>query len=63
MANVWSNVRLLDSDGFFWRNAIVMAGNVSQLSAPYVLVTPTIESNAIDAELATMRFRAWRSGL
>ena len=63
MANVWPNVRLLDSDGFIWRNAIVMAGNVSQLSAPYVLVTPTIESNAIDAELGTMRFRAWRSGL
>lgn len=63
MANVWPDVRLLDSDGFLGRNAIVMAGSVSQLSAPYVLIMPTAEASEIDAELATMRFRAWRSAL
>jgi spermidine synthase len=61
MANVWPEVRLLDSEGLLGRNAIVMAGNVAQLRAPYVLCPPTAESNAIDAELATMKYRAWRA--
>lgn len=61
MSNVWSNVRLLDSEGFLGRNAIVMAGVVAQLRTPYVILPPETDANAIDKELATMKYRAWRT--
>jgi len=60
MAYVWPEVRVLDSVGFLGRNAIVMAGAVANLQPPYVIVPPEAESNAIDKELATMRYRPWR---
>jgi spermidine synthase len=59
MTKVWKNVRLLDSEGVLGRNAIVMAGDVSHLRAPYMLVPPTSDANRIDKALAAMRFRAW----
>ena len=61
MANVWPEVRLLDSEGFFGRNAVVMAGRVANLLPPYVIVPPETEANVIDKELATMRYRPWRT--
>lgn len=61
MANVWPEVRLLDSEGFSGRNAVVMAGAVANLQPPYVIVPPDTEANEIDTELATMRYRPWRS--
>jgi spermidine synthase len=60
MSNVWPNVRLLDSEGFLGRNAIVMAGVVAHLRTPYVILPPETDANAIDKELATMKYRAWR---
>ena len=61
MSNVFPNVRLLDSEGFDGRNAIVMAGAVSRLQAPSMIVPPAVDRNTIESELATMKFRAWRS--
>ena len=61
MANVFPEVRLLDSQGFDGRNAIVMAGAVSRLQAPGMIVPPAADCEEIKAELATMKFRAWRS--
>jgi spermidine synthase len=61
MANVWTDTRLLDAPGWGNRNAIVMAGNVSHLKEPVLLERPGISANEIEAELATMKFRARRS--
>jgi spermidine synthase len=60
MSNVFDDVRMLDSQGYQGRNAIVMAGAASRLKTPKVLISPTAEGGAIEAELATMTFRAWR---
>lgn len=57
MSNVFHDVRVLDSQGYQDRNAIVMAGAVSHLKTPKVLISPTAEGSAIETELATMKFR------
>jgi spermidine synthase len=59
MSKVWKSVRLLDSEGVLGRNAIVMAGDVSHLRAPHLLVAPASGANRIDRALTAMRFRAW----
>ena len=60
MKNTWKDVRLLDAEGICGRNAIVMAGRVSHLRAPSLLVPPVTNVDSIDNELARLRFRAWR---
>jgi spermidine synthase len=61
MAAAWPNVRILDTQGSRGRNAIIMAGAVSQLTRPYVLVPPAAEADVIDTELAMMSFRLRQS--
>ena len=61
MANIWPDVRLLDSEGYCGRNAVVMAGAVANLQPPHVIIPPETDANAIDKELATMRYRPWRT--
>jgi len=61
IANVFPDVRILDSKGFPERNAIAMAGAVSNLRPPCVLVPPAAEVNAINTELAAMKFRTRRA--
>jgi spermidine synthase len=61
MSKAFHEVRLLDSEGYQGRNAIVMAGAVSRLHAPGMIVPPAADRTAIEAELATMTFRAWRT--
>jgi spermidine synthase len=61
MLYVWRQVRVLDSPGWNNRNAIAMAGEVSQLERPSLLVPPLKSSAEIAAELETMRFRLWKS--
>lgn len=63
MTNVWPQVRLLDSEGFLGRNAIVMAGSVAELQPPCVIIPPDTEANAVDEELATMKYRPWRASV
>jgi spermidine synthase len=60
MKNTWIDVRLLDAEGICGRNAIIMAGRVSHLRAPYLLVPPVTNAGSIDNELARLRFRAWK---
>jgi spermidine synthase len=59
MTSVWPNVRVLDSDRVPGRNAIVMAGRVAHLRAPYLLVPPETDSQMIDKSLGRMKYRAW----
>lgn len=61
MSNVFSEVRLLDSEGYDGRNAIVMAGAVANLCPPNMIVPPQADRDVIESELAEMKFRAWRS--
>lgn len=57
MAAMWAEVRVLDRPGATNRNAIVMAGRVSDLQNPVMLVRPDIAADAVNAELSAMRFR------
>ncbi|MES2292306.1 MAG: fused MFS/spermidine synthase [Pseudomonadota bacterium] len=61
MADVWPEVRVLDSEGYLGRNAIVMAGAVAHLQPPQVIVPPETDAKVIDEELATMKYRPWRN--
>jgi spermidine synthase len=61
MKTAWADVRVLDAEGVIERNAIVMAGRVSRLRAPDLLVRPQFNAGAIEEELSRLRFRAWKS--
>jgi spermidine synthase len=61
MKQVWPDVRVLDTVGPADRNAIVMAGAVSQLREPRLLVRPQTNPEVIQEELGRMQFRAWKS--
>jgi spermidine synthase len=61
MRSVWTDVRVLDAEGVCGRNAVVMAGHVSWLHAPDLLVRPQTKSEGIAYELGRLRFRAWRA--
>ena len=59
MRSVWAEVRVLDAEGVCGRNAIVMAGQVSKLRQPRLLVRPKVNADLIGTELDRMRFRPW----
>ena len=61
MKSAWPTVRVLDTMGICWRNAIVMAGRVMHLREPKLLVRPEMNADVIDAELRRMQFRAWKA--
>ena len=61
MKNAWADVRILDAVGIRDRNAIVMAGQVSQLREPDLLVRPEVNTKVIKNELGRLRFRAWKA--
>jgi spermidine synthase len=61
LSKAFPDVRLLDSEGYRGRNAIVMAGSVSHLHTPNLITPPTADRELIESELATMKFRAWRA--
>jgi len=61
MKSVWPDVRVLDSVGVRDRNAIVMAGQVSQLREPDLLVQPDAHAKTIKNELARLQFRRWKA--
>lgn len=60
MSMVFPDVRLLDSRAFVEHNAIVMAGAVKHLAVPKLIVSPALDRQLIESELAVMKFRAWR---
>ena len=51
MARVWADARLLDRPGFPHRNAVVMAGEVSELQTPTLTMRPAIQDHSMIAEL------------
>jgi spermidine synthase len=57
MASVWPHVRIIDRPGYPHRNAIVMAGGVSELQRPMLTMTPNIQADDMIAELDEMQFR------
>src|ERR1700722_13807245 len=59
MKAVWTDVRMLDSAGIPDRNAVLMAGRVSALREPDLLMQPEVNAKAIKRELARLEFRAW----
>ena len=61
MKSAWPEVRVLDTAGKRDRNAIVMAGWVSQLREPELLLWPKIDAKAIKNELASLQFRPWKA--
>jgi SAM-dependent methyltransferase len=61
MGDIWSDVRILDSDGVFDRNAIVMGGSVGHLGIPKVTIPPAIGAEALEREVLSMKFRPRRT--
>jgi spermidine synthase len=61
MKSAWTDVRVLDTLGKRDRNAIVMAGFVSQLREPDFLLRPQTDAKAIKNELGRLRFRPWKA--
>lgn len=61
MGSVWSDVRILDSEGSLDRNAIVMGGSVHHLDSPNVIIHPAIDAKLIERELLSMKFRPCRT--
>jgi spermidine synthase len=60
MASVWPDTRILDRQGYPHRNAIVMAGGVSELQRPMLTMCPQIQSDEMIVELDAMQFRPRR---
>ncbi len=61
MKSAWTDVRVLDTPGIKDRNAIVMAGGVSQLREPELLAQPQINAKAIKKDLGGLKFRPWKA--
>jgi spermidine synthase len=60
MRQHWSGVRLLDTDGWTDRNAVIAAGAVEQLKKPQVLMPPRPGGAKLARELAVLDWRAIR---
>ncbi|HKQ10740.1 MAG TPA: fused MFS/spermidine synthase [Rhizomicrobium sp.] len=56
----WSKVRLLDTDGWVDRNAVIAAGAVAKLKKPYVLMPPRPGGAKLKRELAVLDWRTIR---
>ncbi|MFQ5764105.1 MAG: spermidine synthase [Rhodospirillales bacterium] len=57
MAEAFFRVRLLDARGKIDRNAIVMGGDVADLTPPSLLVAPEVSCDELTAELGCLRFQ------
>ncbi len=60
MMKTWRQVRLLDSDGWLDRNAVIAAGAVAGLMRPRLLMPPRRGARKFAADLRTMKFRKLR---
>ena len=56
----WSKVRLLDTDGWVDRNAVIAAGSVAKLRKPKVLMPPRTGAKKLRKELAVLDWRPLR---
>ena len=53
----WGKVRLLDTDGWVDRNAVIAAGAVNRLTKPRVLMPPKTGAKKLRKELAVLDWR------
>jgi len=60
LSRVWRRVRLLDSDGWEDRNAVAMAGKVSKLKCPRLLLRPKSGARKLAGQLRLLSFRELR---
>ena len=58
----WRGVRLLDTDGWVDRNAVIAAGKVAKLTKPRVLMPPRPGGPKLKRELAVLNWRGIRKG-
>ena len=56
----WNRVRLLDTDGWVDRNAVIAAGSVAKLRKPKVLMPPRTGAKKLRKELAVLDWRPIR---
>ena len=56
----WGKVRLLDTDGWMDRNAVIAAGAVTKLKKPRVLMPPKPGAARLRRQLAVLNWRAIR---
>lgn len=60
MGRQWRKVRLLDTDGWVDRNAVIAAGAVTKLTKPRLLLPPSPGGPKLARELAILDWRAIR---
>ncbi len=60
MMKTWRRTRLLDSDGWLDRNAVIAAGAVAKLKRPTLLMPPRRGARKFAEGLRTMKFRKLR---
>jgi spermidine synthase len=60
MRKQWGRVRLLDTDGWVERNAVIAAGTVAKLKKPRVLMPPSAGRAKLARELAILDWRPIR---
>lgn len=63
MKNAWNDIRILETDGAFDRNAIIVAGAVDHLDTPKVIVQPAIGAETLEREVRSMKFRSYRNSV
>jgi SAM-dependent methyltransferase len=60
LRRLWPRVRLLDTDGWVDRNAVIAAGAVTKLTKPRVLMAPKPGAAKMRRQLAILDWRATR---
>lgn len=60
MRRQWGRVRLLDTDGWVDRNAVIAAGAVTKLKKPRLLMPPRAGAAKLERQLAILNWRALR---
>lgn len=61
MRETWRNVRLLDSEGWYDRNAVIAAGAVGKLKRPRLLVRTVRGTAKLARDMKAMAFRPIRA--
>ena len=60
LRRLWPRVRLLDTDGWVDRNAVIAAGAVTKLTKPRILMAPKPGAAKMQRQLAILNWRATR---
>jgi spermidine synthase len=60
LRRLWPRVRLLDTDGWVDRNAVIAAGAVTKLTKPRILMAPRPGAAKMRRQLAILNWRALR---